>query len=62
MTTITALIPRLHRRTGRVVAIRCAACRTWRKPRHFDRHTNTCRDCAYGQARRRVTDRATRRG
>jgi hypothetical protein len=62
MTTIAALIPRIRYRTGRVVAIRCATCRAWRKPRHFNRNTNTCRACCYGQARRRITARADRRG
>jgi hypothetical protein len=62
MTTITALIPRLRlNRTGRIVSVRCAACRTWRKPRHFDRNPNTCHDCVYGAARKRVTDRAAQR-
>lgn len=63
MTTITALIPRLRwNRAGRIVSIRCAACRTWRKPRAFDRNTNTCHDCAYGAARKRVTNRAASLG
>ena len=62
MTSITALIPRIRHRTGRVVAIRCTACHLWRKPRHFTRTTNTCRSCSYGQARRRTTARADRRG
>lgn len=61
MSTLTALIPRLRYRTGRVVSIRCAACRTWRKPRHFDRNTNTCHDCVHGAAHKRFTDRAARR-
>ena len=47
---------------GRFVSIRCATCRTWRKPRHFDRNTNTCRACAYGAAHRRLTARAARNG
>jgi hypothetical protein len=58
MTTIAALIPRLRRRTGRVIAIRCTKCRTWRKPNLFARNTNVCRPCTYGEARRRVLDRA----
>jgi hypothetical protein len=45
MTTINGIIPRLRYRTGRVVAIRCAACRTWRKPRCFAPNANTCRIC-----------------
>ena len=58
MTTIAAFIPRLRRHhTGRIVAIRCADCKTWRKPRHFDRTANTCRDCVYGAAHRRITHR-----
>ena len=62
MTTLTALIPRLRYRTGRVVAIRCTACRAWHKPRHFNRHSNTCHGCSYGAGRRRITARADRRG
>ncbi|MEV6845464.1 hypothetical protein [Actinoplanes sp. NPDC051411] len=62
MTTITGLIPRLRYRTGRVVSIRCAACRTWRKPRAFDLNTNICHDCSYGAAHKRVTARPARRG
>lgn len=58
MTTIAALIPRMRRNgTGRIVAIRCASCRTWRKLRHFDRLENTCPDCVYGAARKRVLAR-----
>jgi ssDNA-binding Zn-finger/Zn-ribbon topoisomerase 1 len=58
MTSITDLIPRLRlHRTGRVVAVRCTKCRTWRKPNRFDRNTNVCRPCTYGEARRRVLDR-----
>jgi hypothetical protein len=62
MTTIAALIPRLRYRTGRIVAIRCATCKTWRKPRHFDPRTNVCHGCTYEAARRRIATRATRRG
>lgn len=62
MTSIAAFIPRIRwHRTGRVVAIRCAACRTWRKPYCFARNSNTCHECTYGAARRRVTRRADRR-
>jgi hypothetical protein len=62
MTTITALIPRLRwNRTGRVVSVRCAACRTWRKPRHFDGDTHTCHECSYGAARKRLANRTARR-
>ena len=53
MTTITALVPRIRRHhTGRVVAIRCATCRTWRHPRHFPRNSTTCRRCPTGQVGR----------
>ena len=45
MSTVNGIIPRLRYRTGRVVAIRCAACRTWRKPRCFAPNANTCRTC-----------------
>ena len=66
MTSIAALIPRLRYRTGRVVAIRCATCRTWRKPNQFNRHATTCHGCCYGAARRRLAAhlnaRAHRRG
>ncbi len=62
MTMLAALIPRLRYCTGRVVAIRCTACHLWRKPRHFARRTNVCHDCCYGAARRRLLDRASRRG
>jgi hypothetical protein len=62
MTTITALIPRIRYRTARVVAIRCTGCRTWRKPRHFDRNAGTCRACSHSAAHRRITARADRRG
>lgn len=62
MTTLTALIPRLRVRTGQVVAIRCIACRQWRKPRHFNRTGSNCNDCSHGAARRRLRLRATRRG
>ncbi|MET8146890.1 hypothetical protein ACIBSW_14080 [Actinoplanes sp. NPDC049668] len=59
MPTIAALIPRLRlHRTGRVIAIRCTKCRTWRKPNLFARNINACRRCTYGEARRRVLDRA----
>ena len=58
MTTISALIPRIRFRTGRVVAIRCTKCRTWRKPNLFSRSTNVCRLCSYGEARRRILERA----
>ena len=61
MTTIAALIPRLRYRTGRVVAIRCTTCHLWRKTRHFDRNTNTCRTCTHGPAARRLAARADRR-
>jgi hypothetical protein len=61
--TISTLIPRLRwHRTGLVVAIRCAACRTWRKPKAFNRNANTCHYCTYPAARRRVTGRAAQRG
>ena len=60
--TIPVLVPRIRRhRTGRVVAIRCTTCRTWRKPRHVDRHTGTCHTCSYTAAHRRVTARNQRR-
>ena len=59
--TITALIPRLRYRTGRVVAIRCTACRLWRKTRHFDRTASTCRTCSNGPAARRIAARDDRR-
>ena len=49
MTAITALIPRTRHRTGRIVAVRCATCKTWRKPRYFTRDTNTCRRCPTGR-------------
>ncbi len=62
MTTFAALIPRLRYRTSRVIAIRCTACKTWRKPRHFNPRTNTCHGCAHEAAHRRITTRATRRG
>jgi hypothetical protein len=63
MTTIAALIPRLRlHRTGRVIAIRCTTCRTWRKPNLFTHTANVCRPCTYGEARRRVLDRARGRG
>jgi hypothetical protein len=62
MTTFATFIPRLRYRTGRVVAIRCTSCRTWRNPRMFDRRSNTCHGCSYGAARRRLTARAHRRG
>ena len=63
MTSIAALIPRIRfQYSGRVVAIRCAACRTWRKPRYFARNSNTCHPCSYGAARRRITARAARHG
>ena len=63
MTTITALIPRLRlHHTGHVVAVRCTKCRTWRKPNLFSPHTNVCRLCCYGEARRRILDRARGRG
>ncbi len=52
MTPLTALIPRLRYRTGRVVAIRCATCRTWRNPRHFPRNSTTCRRCPSGRVGR----------
>jgi hypothetical protein len=63
MTTLAAFIPRFrtHRTTGRVMAIRCTNCKTWRKPRLFNPRSNTCRDCTYGTARQRLTDRATAR-
>jgi hypothetical protein len=58
MTSIAALIPRIRfHRTGRVVAIRCTRCRTWRKPHLFARNGNTCQPCTYDQARRRVLSR-----
>ncbi|GLY97646.1 hypothetical protein [Actinoplanes sp. NBRC 103695] len=44
-TTRIPRVPRLRIRESRVVAIRCATCRTWRKPRHFTRNGNTCRRC-----------------
>lgn len=63
MSKLSALIPRLRtHRSGRVVAIRCAVCRTWRKPRAFNRNATVCHYCTYPAARRRVTDRAARRG
>jgi NAD-dependent SIR2 family protein deacetylase len=62
MTTISALIPRLRHRHGRIVSIRCAACRTWRKPRAFDRNSNTCHTCSYSAARKRLLHRITQRG
>jgi hypothetical protein len=63
MTTISALIPRLRwHRSGSVVAIRCAVCRTWRKPKAFNCNATTCHYCSYAAARRRVTARAARRG
>jgi hypothetical protein len=61
MTSITAFIPRLRvQRTGRIIAIRCTRCRTWRKPRHFTRDANTCHACVYGESRAHVRDRAAR--
>jgi hypothetical protein len=63
MTSIAALIPRLRwHRTGRVVAIRCTTCRTWRKPNRFAPTGNVCGFCRYGEAHRRVLDRAHGRG
>ncbi|MCA2219522.1 hypothetical protein [Jidongwangia harbinensis] len=62
MTSIAALIPRIrYHRTGRVVAIRCATCRHWRKPRHFAATANRCHTCTHDQARTRVTNRAAAR-
>ncbi|MFI7541094.1 hypothetical protein [Actinoplanes sp. NPDC049599] len=59
MTSIAALIPRIRiDRTARVVAIRCASCRTWRKPWHFARNTNTCRRCPTGRLGRYLATRA----
>jgi hypothetical protein len=58
MTTISALIPRLRHRRGQVVSIRCSECRTWRKPRYFDRASNTCQACTYSAAHRRIRARA----
>lgn len=61
MTKLAALIPRIRtQHTGRIVAIRCATCRTWRKPRQFNPTANTCHDCVYGEARKRITGRVTR--
>jgi hypothetical protein len=63
MTTVAALIPRLRlHRTGRIIAIRCTKCRTWRKPNLFTQYTNVCRLCSYGEARRRVLEHARVRG
>jgi uncharacterized C2H2 Zn-finger protein len=62
MTTFAALIPRVRYRTGRVVAIRCPSCRSWRDPRRFTRRSNTCHGCSYGGASRRIAARAHRRG
>lgn len=62
MTTITALVPRIRlHRTGRIVAVRCTRCRTWRKPNLFTARSNVCHRCSYGAARRRLLDRARRR-
>ena len=61
--TAVALIPRVrHDRDGHIVAIRCATCRTWRKPGRFGRYTQTCRHCPYGKTGRYLaTHTATRR-
>ncbi len=61
MTTITALSPRTRHRTGRIVAIRCATCKTWRKPRYFTRNTNTCRRCPTGRIGRYLNTYAAHR-
>jgi single-stranded DNA-binding protein len=53
MTTLSALIPRMRYRTGRVVAIRCATCRTWRKTRRFNRNGTVCHTCIRLAATRR---------
>ena len=58
MTRISALIPRLRHRHGRIVSIRCQECRTWRKPRHFARNSSTCQACTYSAAHRRLKARA----
>ena len=42
MTSISSLF---RRRTCRVVAIRCAACQLWRKPRYYTGKSVTCRTC-----------------
>jgi hypothetical protein len=61
MTTITALIPRIRRhRTGRVIAIRCATCRTWRKPWYFARNSNVCRTCPTGRVGRHLAKYAAK--
>ena len=66
MSTLTALIPRLRYRTGRVVSIGCSTCRKWRKPRHFSRNTNTCHTCVYdanlAARRRHIAALSTKRG
>jgi hypothetical protein len=52
--TVPAALRRLHEAVdpvlrallpSRVVAIRCPACRTWVKPRHYRTPANLCRDC-----------------
>ncbi|MEV6493359.1 hypothetical protein AB0M20_32775 [Actinoplanes sp. NPDC051633] len=61
-TTMTAMIPRIRiHRCGRVVAIRCATCRTWRKPRQFLRNASTCRRCPTGRLGRYLTRSAAQR-
>jgi hypothetical protein len=66
MTTVAALIPRIPRirfqRSGRVIAIRCTTCRTWRKPNLFTHRSNVCHACTYGAARRRLLATARARG